>query len=349
LRRVSDRGTPETAYASAGVDIEAGDRAVDLIRARAARATRPEVLEGIGGFAGAFSAAFEGIEDPVLVSATDGVGTKLLIAQTLDRHDTVGIDLVAMVVDDVVCQGAEPLFLLDYVACGSLVPERIAAIVEGIAEGCARAGCALLGGETAEHPGAMDLDAYDLAAFAVGVVPRARALGPHRVAAGDVAIGLASSGLHANGYSLVRKIVLDADLRMDVPVPGCDGTLGDELLRPCRIHAPAALAAARATEVHAAAHVTGGGIAGNLARALPSGLGARLDTSTWHRHAIFSFLQEAGTLSEEDMRQVFNLGLGMVILVARDAADAALEVLRAHGEMATIVGEVVPGDGVVIE
>lgn len=348
---MSERRDSRTAYSSAGVDVEASDRAVELIRARAARATRPEVLDGIGGFAGAFSAAFDGIEDPVLVSATDGVGTKLLIAQALDRHDTVGIDLVAMVVDDVVCQGAEPLFLLDYVACGALVPERITAIVDGIAEGCAIAGCALLGGETAEHPGVMDLDAYDLAAFAVGVAPRARLLGAHRVAEGDVVIGLASSGLHANGYSLVRKIILDADLRLDAEIPGCDGTLGEELLRPCRIHAPAVLAAARAPEarIHAAAHITGGGIAANLARVLPPGLGAKLDANAWHRHAIFSFLQEAGGLSEEDMRRVFNLGLGMAILVSPDAVDAALAILRAHGETAAVVGEVGLGDGVVIE
>jgi len=335
-------------YRDAGVDIGAGDKAVEMIRERA-RATRPEVLGDIGGFAGAFSARFEGIEDPVLVSGADGVGTKLLIAQTLDRHDTVGFDLVAMVVDDIVCQGAEPLFLLDYIACGKLVPDRIADIVAGIAEACRSSGCALLGGETAEHPGVMDADHYDLAAFAVGVVARDRMLGAHRVQAGDVLIGLGSSGLHSNGYSLVRKIILDHDLDLRMRVPGCDSSLGEELLTPTRIHAPAVLTAMEAADVHAAAHITGGGIAGNLARAIPSQLGARLSRSAWSEPPIFAFLAETGGIAEDEMDRVFNRGLGMAITVGAGSVESALAALRAHGETATVVGEIVEAGGVEID
>ncbi len=342
---MSDRPT----YADAGVSIDANEEAVELIAKRIADAgaTRPEVLEEIGGFAGAFSGRFEGVGDPVLVSATDGVGTKLQIAQTLDRHDTVGFDLVAMVVDDIVCAGAEPLFLLDYLACGRNVPERTAAIVGGIAEACAFAGCALLGGETAEHPGVMDPDDYDLAAFGVGVAERDAMLGPGRVRAGDALIGLRSSGLHSNGYSLVRKLILDHDLAMDAAVPG-GRALGDELLTPCRIHAPAVLAVIDAAEVHAAAHVTQGGIPGNLGRSLPDGLGARIDGSTWQPHPIFAFLKTTGGIADGEMERVFNMGIGMIMVVAADAAAPALEVLRARGETASIIGEVIPGDGVVI-
>lgn len=340
----------EGTYREAGVSIEANDVAVELIRKRidAAGATRPEVLGSIGGFAGAFSAAFAGVQDPVLVSATDGVGTKLKIAQTMNRHDTVGFDLVAMVVDDIVCTGAESLFVLDYVACGENIPERTAEIVGGIAEACAFAGCALLGGETAEHAGVMDRDDYDLAAFGVGVVARAAMLGPERARSGDVVIGLASSGLHSNGYSLVRKVILDHDLDLAMPVPGCEGTLGEELLQPCRIYSPAVLAAVRAADVRAAAHITGGGIAGNLERALPEHLAARLDSSAWERRPIFAFLQDTGGIAEAEMRRVFNLGLGMVLVVAPEAVGQVLETLRARGETATVVGEVAPGHGVSI-
>jgi len=347
---VGARGN-DSAYRSAGVDIEAGDRSVGLIRERiaAAGATRPEVLGAIGGFAGGFSAAFDGMRDPVLVSGTDGVGTKVMIAQTLDRHDTIGIDAVAMVVDDIVCEGGRPLFVLDYIACGRLVPERIADIVGGVAEGCRIAGAALLGGETAEHPGAMGEAEYDIATFAVGVVERERMLGPHRVREGDVVVGLASSGLHANGYSLVRKIILDRDLSLGVAVPGCEGTLGEELLRPCRIHAPAVLAAEAAAEVHAAAHITGGGLVDNVARALPDGLGVRLDARAWRRQPIFDFLQAEGGISEGEMRRVFNCGLGMVLVVPEPAAATVVDVLRAHGETASVAGHVVAGEGVVIE
>jgi phosphoribosylformylglycinamidine cyclo-ligase len=339
----------KTAYKRSGVDIQAGDDAVALIKKLTRSATRPEVLGDIGGFAGLFSGRFDGYDDPVLVSGTDGVGTKLLIAQTLGRHDTIGIDAVAMVVDDIVCNGAEPLFLLDYIACGRLVPDRIAEIVSGIASGCRTAGCALLGGETAEHPGAMDPDAYDLATFAVGVVDRAHILGPDRVRDGDVIVGLRSSGLHSNGYSLVRKIILDRDLMLDSRPAGLDGTLGDVLLTPCRIYAPAVLAAARATEIHAVAHVTGGGIESNLARVLPDGLGATVRSSAWERPPIFPYLGETGGVSESEMRKVFNLGLGMAIFLPSSSLDVAVDVLSSNGEIATVIGEVAAGHGVVID
>lgn len=332
-------------YRSAGVDVEAAGHAVDLIAKHAASTARPEVLGEIGGFAGAFALDLAAYRDPVLLSAADGVGTKLAIAQTLDRHDTVGIDLVAMVVDDVVCHGAQSLFLLDYIACGRLVPERIERIVAGIARGCRLAGCALIGGETAEHPGVMDPDSYDLAAFAVGVVERSKMLGSDRVRAGDAVVGLASSGLHANGYSLVRRIILERDLSLDETPGGLERPLGEELLTPSRIHAPAVLAAAEAADVHAAAHVTGGGIAGNLSRVLPSGVEAVLDSSAWDEPAVLQFLRSVGGISQREASSVFNLGLGMTILVGAGDVDAALDALTAAGERAGVVGEIGAGEG----
>lgn len=337
----------ESAYDAAGVSLEANDRAVDLIADRIKRtgATRPEVIGGLGGFAGGFLGSFPSVVDPVLISATDGVGTKLSIAQTLGSNKTVGIDLVAMVADDIVCVGAEPLFLLDYIACGKNEPERTADIVEGIAAGCATAGMALLGGETAEHPGMMEPDEYDLAAFGVGVVGRASMIGPEQVRPGDVVVGFRSSGLHSNGYSLVRKIILDRDLTLSASVPG-GRSLGEELLEPCRIHAPAVLACIKAGGVHAAAHVTGGGLAGNLARALPDGLGARIDAGAWDRHPIFAFIQDVGRVSTEDMRAVFNDGIGMALVVEAGAADAVLAAAIESGETAMQVGTITEGHGV---
>lgn len=333
----------DASYKAAGVDVEAGERAVDLIRRRAAAASRPEVIGGIGGFAGLFAPRLDGMAEPVLVSASDGVGTKLLIAQALDRHDTVGFDLVAMVVDDIVCYGAEPLFLVDYVACGRLVPERIAAIVGGIADACRAAGCALLGGETAEHPGAMDADAYDLAAFGVGLAERSALWGPDRVRTGDALVGLASSGLHSNGYSLVRKILLDLDLDLHEQVPELGAALGDELLRPTRIYAPSLLALAADVEIHAAAHVTGGGIASNVSRVVPAGLSAVVRSGTWHEPPIFRYLAERARMSDDEMRDTFNCGLGMVLIVPGSDADRAVSRLKEHGEEAAVVGEVTDG------
>ena len=340
-------------YTSAGVDIEAGDRAVELIARHAQRTNRPEVLTKLGGFAGAFAAAFDGTDDPVLVSATDGVGTKLAIAQTLDRHDTVGIDLVAMIVDDLVCHGAEPLFLLDYIACGSIVPERIERIVGGIADGCVQAGCALLGGETAEHPGVMELDVYDLAAFGVGVAARKDMWGPGRVEEGDVVVGIASSGLHSNGYSLVRRLILEHDLDLRAPRPDLrNRTLGDVLLEPTIIYAPALLALQRqhGIAVHAAAHITGGGIAGNVGRVLPPGLEARLDPARWPVPEIFSFLQRTGGIAPAEMEKAFNLGLGMTMFCSEVDAEPALMALGERGLAAYAVGRVHRGDrGAVVE
>ena len=339
--------TPSASYRGAGVDIEAGDRAVELMRSHVASTQRSEVIGGLGGFAGAFSAAFKGVEEPVLLSAADGVGTKLLIAQTLGRHDTVGIDLVAMVVDDLVCHAAEPLFLLDYIACGKLVPETIERIVAGIAKGCRQAGCALLGGETAEHPGVMEPDAYDLAAFAVGVAGRKQLWGPERVQEGDAVIGIASSGLNSNGFSLVRRLILEHDLKLDEPVPTLGGaTLGDALLVPTAIYAPAMLALERehGIGVRAAAHITGGGIEGNLVRVLPEGLEAVLDPTAWPVPAIFSFLAETGHIAEEEMRKAFNLGLGMTMVIAEGDVDRAVTALGARGLAAFLVGSIHRGD-----
>ncbi|MFY9587685.1 MAG: phosphoribosylformylglycinamidine cyclo-ligase [Actinomycetota bacterium] len=344
---MADRGS----YKSSGVDIEAGDHAVELIAKHAQSTNRPEVLSSIGGFAGAFAARFKNYDDPVLLSATDGVGTKLAIAQTLDRHDTVGIDLVAMVVDDLVCHGAEPLFLLDYIACGTVVPDRIERIVAGIADGCRTAGCALLGGETAEHPGMMEPDAYDLAAFAVGVTERTAMWGPDKVQEGDAIIGIASSGLHANGYSLVRKLILEHDLDLTEPRNDLDGaTLGDVLLEPTLIYAPALLSLASddGFEIHAAAHVTGGGIVGNVPRVLPSGLEAVIDPGAWPRAPIFAFLQRTGTVGEDDMWKTFNLGLGMTTLLSEGRAEAAIKGLGERGFSAYRIGSVRRGDGGVV-
>jgi len=339
--------TRTPSYRSAGVDIEAGDRAVELMRSHVASTERPEVLGGIGGFAGAFAARFDGVTDPVLLSAADGVGTKLLIAQTLDRHDTVGVDLVAMIVDDIVCHGAEPLFLLDYIACGRLVPERIERIVSGIAAGCRAAGCALLGGETAEHPGVMEPDAYDLAAFGVGVAARDAMWGPERAREGDALIGIASNGLHSNGFSLVRRIVLEHDLPLERPVPALAGrTLGDELLEPTLIYAPALLTLARehGIDVHAVAHITGGGIAGNVGRVIPDGLSARIAPDSWPRPAIFTYLQETGGIGDEEMGKAFNLGLGMTMLVTEEQADRTVKALGALGLSAYRIGSIERGD-----
>jgi phosphoribosylformylglycinamidine cyclo-ligase len=325
------------AYRAAGVDTEAAAKAVALIGDLAARARRPEVADEVGGFAGLFRIG----EGRLLAAATDGVGTKLEVARMLGRLDTVGIDLVAMCADDVVCTGAEPLFFLDYLAVGKVVPERVAAVVEGVAEGCRLAGCALLGGETAEHPGVMLEDQFDLAGFCVGVVDEPDLLGPARVREGDAMVGLPSSGLHANGYSLVRSALLPRYALDEVP-PGLERTLGEELLEPCAVHAPAVLALARDGLLHAAAHVTGGGFVENVPRALPEGLGARIERGTWREHPIFGLVADASGATDDDLFGTFNMGIGMVLVVAPEHVDQVL----ARSPGASRIGAVVAGAGV---
>jgi phosphoribosylformylglycinamidine cyclo-ligase len=332
-----------TSYRAAGVDIEAGDRAVELMKSQVMRTNRPEVLGGLGGFAGLFQLDLSRYPQPVLASSTDGVGTKLAIAQAADRHDTVGIDLVAMVVDDLVVVGAEPLFLTDYIATGRVVPERIAAIVGGIAEGCVQAGATLIGGETAEHPGVMRPDEYDISGAAVGVVNADAVLGPERVRPGDVLIGMASSGLHSNGYSLVRRVFEDTPL----DTPFGDGTLVDELLVPTRVYARDCLALIAECEVHAFAHITGGGLAGNLVRVLPDTVEAVVDRSTWQPPPIFELIARTGGIAQPDLEQTFNLGVGMVAVLPAAHEAAALSLLAERGVAAWRLGDVRPGEGTV--
>jgi len=332
--------TPLT-YTAAGVDVDAGEKAVALLRAAAESTHGPQVLGGIGGFAGLFALDPSRFRDPVLASSTDGVGTKLLVAQALDRHRTVGIDLVAMVVDDLVVPGAEPLFLLDYLAVGRLVPERVAAIVEGVADGCRRARCALLGGETAEHPDAMEPRAYDLAGFGVGVVERDRILGPHLVRPGDAMLALASSGLHSNGYSLVRRVLERAGVGYDEVLPELGRAVGDELLEPTRMYAPHLVdLLAVGVEVHALCHVTGGGLPGNLPRCLPSGLVGRVDRSSWTVPPIFRLIGELGPVDDDELARVTNLGIGMVVVLPAEEVERASAFLTARGVPAWVLGEV---------
>jgi phosphoribosylformylglycinamidine cyclo-ligase len=323
------------AYRRAGVDLDAAARAVELIRELGGGASRPELVEGVGGFAGLFEIA----DGRFLAAATDGVGTKLEIARVSGRLDTVGIDLVAMCADDVACTGAEPLFFLDYLAVGSVDPDRVAAIVGGVAEGCRRAGCALLGGETAEHPGVMAPDAFDLAGFCVGIVEEERRLGPDRVEDGDVLIGLASSGLHANGFSLVRDSLLErAGHALDAIVPPLRRALVDELLEPTAIYAPLVLELGREGMLHAAAHVTGGGIVENLPRVLPEPLEADIAWGSWPEPPVFELLRAETGASEDDLRATFNLGVGMVLVAPPDRADQVIARAEGSGSAAFPVG-----------
>jgi phosphoribosylformylglycinamidine cyclo-ligase len=330
-------------YADAGVDLDAADRSVELIGDAIARAQRPEVLGGIGGFGGLFRFDPSTYTDPVLVSGTDGVGTKVDLARRLGVLDTIGQDLVAMVVDDLVVTGAEPLFFNDYVSVGRLDPQRVADIVRGIAEGCRLAGCALVGGETAEHPGLLGPDEFDLAGFGVGVVDRPAILGPDRVTAGDVLVAMASSGVHSNGYSLVRRIVDGLDLAQP---HGLDRPLGEVLLEPTRIYTLDVLALIADVEVHALCHVTGGGLPGNLPRVLPDGLGARVDTTTWTWPPVFRWLAQHGPVADEDMWRTFNCGVGMVAIVPPGAVDETVALLTGRGLDAWVMGEVTAGAGV---
>ncbi|GHJ50670.1 phosphoribosylformylglycinamidine cyclo-ligase [Catellatospora sp. TT07R-123] len=346
----SNRRRTGSSYADAGVSIDAGDRAVELLKDKVQRTHRPEVLGGLGGFSGLFKLDTSKYRNPVLASSTDGVGTKLAIAQQMNIHDTVGIDLVAMVVDDLVACGAEPLFLLDYIACGEVVPDRIAEIGAGIADGCRYAGCALLGGETAEHPGLMRPDEYDLSANGVGVVEEDQILGPDRVQLGDVVIAMRSSGLHSNGYSLVRHVLLgQARLKLDSVIEdlGDQRTLGEELLTPTKIYAKDCLNLIAECDVRALAHVTGGGIPGNLNRVLPKNMDATVDRASWAPQPIFDLIQRKGRIDGHDMESTFNMGVGMFAVVSPEDADRAMALLTGRGIECWQVGDVIEGSGVV--
>jgi phosphoribosylformylglycinamidine cyclo-ligase len=335
----------EEAYRRSGVDVEAGRRAVELIKDVADRAGRPEATSPIGGFAGVFELG----DGRLLVAATDGVGTKLEVARLAGRLDTVGIDLVAMSANDVACSGAEPLFFLDYLAVGRLVPEEVASIVEGVAEGCRRAGCALLGGETAEHPGTLEPGGFDLAGFCVGVVEKGAMLRPDRVSMGDRLLGLRSSGLHSNGFSLIRRVLmLEGRSALERHVDSLGRTLGEELLEPTEIYVDAVLALARTRLAHSAAHITGGGWYENVPRALPPGLGARIDTAAWNPPPIFDLVSRETGLNPADLFAVLNMGIGMVVAVARGQEGPAMAVCEEAGARPVIVGDVVEGSGVML-
>jgi phosphoribosylformylglycinamidine cyclo-ligase len=329
-------------YAAAGVDIEAGDHAVTLMKEWVRKATRPEVVGGIGGFAGLFDAsALKRYERPLLASATDGVGTKVDIARRMGVYDTIGHDLVGMVVDDLVVCGAEPLFMTDYICVGKVYPERVAAIVKGIAEGCVLAGCALVGGETAEHPGLLGTEEFDVAGAGTGVVEADRLLGADRIRTGDVVIAIESSGLHSNGYSLVRHVFFDrGGWALDREVPEFGRTLGEELLEPTRIYSLDCLALARTTEVHAFSHITGGGLAGNLARVVPDGLQAVVDRSSWTPGPVFGLVGELGGVERLELEKTLNMGVGMVAVVPPESVDVALAVLADRGTGAWVAGAI---------
>ena len=332
------------AYAAAGVDIEAGYQGVKMMNRYVQRTLTADVISDLGGFGGLFSLDLHGLEKPVLVSGTDGVGTKQRIAQLMDRHNTVGIDCVAMCVNDIICCGAKPLFFLDYIAIGKNIPEKVVSLVSGVSEGCVRAGCALIGGETAEHPGTMKPDNYDLAGFAVGVVDRNKILDRNKMQPGDVVIALPSSGLHSNGYSLVRKVfdVENADLGQYYGELGC--ALGEELLRPTKIYVRPVLAAIEAADIRGISHITGGGFYENIPRCIPDGLCAKIEKKTLCIPPIFPLLSRMGGISERDMFNTFNMGTGMVLVAAKDRADKALAALHSLGQEAGVIGEIVLGE-----
>jgi phosphoribosylformylglycinamidine cyclo-ligase len=343
---------PGSTYEAAGVSIEAGDKAVELMKTWVEKARRPEMMGGIGGFAGLFDAsALKKYDHPLLASSADGVGTKVAIAQAMDVHHTIGFDLVGMLVDDLVVVGAEPLFVTDYIATGRVVPERIAAIVQGIAEACIQAGAALLGGETAEHPGLLEPDEYDVAGSTTGVVEAAALLGPGRVRSGDVVLAMGSSGLHSNGYSLVRHVLLTpsskggAGWSLDRHVDELGRTLGEELLEPTRIYAKACLDLARSTRTHAMSHVTGGGLAANLERVMPQELVATIDRGTWTPQPVFDLVRQVGSVEQADLEKTLNCGVGMVALVAPEDVDRAITILDGYGIPAWAAGEVTAPTG----
>lgn len=337
-------------YKAAGVDVTAGYKAVELMKKHVARTKIDGVVSGIGGFGGLFAPNIKGMEEPILVSGTDGVGTKLKLAFLLDKHDTIGIDAVAMCVNDVVCCGAQPLFFLDYIAVGKNVPEKVAEIVSGIAEGCVQSGCALVGGETAEMPGFYPVDEYDVAGFCVGMADKPKMIDGSKLKIGDVLVGLRSSGVHSNGFSLVRKIFGIDENTINSEYPELDRTLGETLLTPTKIYVKPILALMKEIEVKAVSHITGGGFYENIPRMLKSGLTAKINKEAVPVLPIFKLMQRVGNIPEHDMFNTFNMGIGMIAAVAKEDADKAIEVLKANGEDAIILGEVVEGeDGVVFE
>ena len=331
-------------YAAAGVNIEAGYEGVRLMKKHVQRTMIPGVVSDLGGFGGLFEPSIEGMERPVLVSGTDGVGTKQRIAQLMDKHDTVGIDCVAMCVNDIVCCGAKPIFFLDYIAIGKNVPEKVATLVSGVAEGCVQAGCALIGGETAEHPGTMEADDYDLAGFSVGIVDRAKVIDNNQMKEGDVILALPSSGIHSNGYSLVRKVfdVENADLHKYYDELGM--TLGEALLVPTVIYVKPVLAAIAAAEVHGVSHITGGGFYENIPRCVPDGLCAKIEKSAIKVPAIFKLIQSEGNIPERDMYNTYNMGVGMAMIVSAETAEAAIAALKEQGCEAYVLGSIVAGE-----
>ena len=334
-------------YAAAGVDITAGYKAVELMKRHIARTKNEGCLDDVGGFGGCFGLNLAGIEEPVLVSGTDGCGTKVKMAILMDKHDTIGVDAVAMCVNDIICCGAKPLFFLDYIACGKNVPEKIAAIVSGVAEGCVQSGAALIGGETAEHPGMMPVEDYDLAGFAVGIVDKKKILDNTRMAEGDVVIALASSGVHSNGFSLVRK-VFDIDhnpASLYEPCAELGGkTIAETLLTPTKIYVKSVLALIEKVDVKGISHITGGGFYENIPRSLPKGLSAKITKSDVKVLPIFDLIAKTGNIPERDMYNTYNMGVGMSIVVPKDEVDTALEILRAHGEDAYVIGEIIKSD-----
>ena len=346
---MTDDVTNGETYAGAGVSIDAGEEAVDRIKSHVRSTFRPEVIGDIGGFGGLFALDLARYNKPVLVSSTDGVGTKALVAQATGRFTTIGVDLVAMCVDDLVCQGAEPLFFLDYIAVGRLDPDHIDQLVEGVADGCRQAGCALVGGEMAEHPGAMEAGEFDLVGFAVGIADRDALITGTTITPGDVLIGLPSQNLRSNGFSLARRVLLErAQLPLDGPAyKGAHHSLADELLAPSVIFSPAVAALQKAVDVRGVAHITGGGIPGNLNRVLPRGTAAEVTRGSWEVPPIFGEIQRLGSVADDEMSRVFNMGVGMIVVVSESDSFKALDTARASGHRATVIGHIVEGDGTV--
>jgi phosphoribosylformylglycinamidine cyclo-ligase len=347
--RIKSRGGPSMAeaYKKAGVNIEAGYEAVDRIKKHAASTIRKGALGGLGAFGGMFDLSALNYKEPVLISGTDGVGTKLMLAFMLDQHDTIGIDAVAMCVNDIVAQGAEPLYFLDYIACGKMDPEKIEHIVQGIAEGCKQAGAALIGGETAEMPGMYQDGEYDLAGFSVGAAEKSKLVSPENIKNGDILIGLTSSGIHSNGYSLVRKVLLeDSGLNLNETYGELTTSLGEELLKPTRIYVKAVLEVLKKHEINGIAHITGGGFIENIPRMLPQGLGAEVDYGSWPIQPIFSLLEAYGNIPKIEMFNTFNMGIGMVLAVSQNNVKSAISILEEQGEKAFIIGRVKTGNGV---